>query len=236
MNVGDIIAGKWLIKAECEGGGQGTIYKVAEQNANENEYALKFLRKQKDTERRKRIHYEVQNVSQLDNVHLMRIMESNADRYEDETVKLYYIADFIKGMSLEKYVETHDTDFDTALNFFVELLNVLYYCHSNSIIHRDIKPDNIMLPNGELMAFVLIDFGLSFNQEEQEGITETNQQLGNRFILLPELVSGSSEQKRMPQSDITQAAAVFLYILTGCIPNSLLDEEGKQIQIGRAHV
>lgn len=96
------------------------------------------------------------------------------------------------------------------------------------IIHRDIKPDNIMLPNGELMSFVLIDFGLSFNREEQEGITETNQQLGNRFILLPELVSGSSEQKRMPQSDITQATAVFLYLLTGCIPNSLFDGEGKQ--------
>lgn len=174
------------------------------------------------------MHYEVQNVSRLDSIHLMRIVESNADRYGDETVKLYYIADFIEGISLEKYVESHDTDFDTALNFFVELLNVLYYCHSNNIIHRDIKPDNIMLPNGELMSFVLIDFGLSFNREEQEGITETNQQLGNRFILLPELVSGSSEQKRMPQSDITQATAVFLYLLTGCIPNSLFDGEGKQ--------
>ena len=211
MKAGDIIAGKWLVKAECEGGGQGTVYKVAEQNTSESEYALKFLHKQKDSERRKRMHYEVQNVSRLDSIHLMRIVESNADRYGDETVKLYYIADFIEGISLEKYVESHDTDFDTALNFFVELLNVLYYCHSNNIIHRDIKPDNIMLPNGELMTFVLIDFGLSFNREEQEGITETNQQLGNRFILLPELVSGSSEQKRMPQSDITQAPAGFLY-------------------------
>lgn len=228
MKAGDIIAGKWLVKAECEGGGQGTVYKVAEQNTSEAEYALKFLHKQKDSERRKRMHYEVQNVSRLDSIHLMRIVESNADRYGDETVKLYYIADFIEGISLEKYVESHDTDFDTALNFFVELLNVLYYCHSNNIIHRDIKPDNIMLPNGELMSFVLIDFGLSFNREEQEGITETNQQLGNRFILLPELVSGSSEQKRMPQSDITQATAVFLYLLTGCIPNSLFDGEGKQ--------
>jgi len=228
MKAGDMIDGKWIVKAEGEGGGQGTVYKVAEQDASEEEYALKFLHKQKDQERRKRMHYEVQNVSLLDSVHLMRIVESNTDQYEDETVKLYYVTDFIEGMSLEKYVESHDTDFDTALNFFVELLNVLYYCHSNNIIHRDIKPDNIMLPNGELMSFVLIDFGLSFNREEQEGITETNQQLGNRFILLPELVSGSSEQKRMPQSDITQAAAVFLYILTGCIPNSLFDGEGKQ--------
>lgn len=228
MKNGDIIAGKWRIKAECEVGGQGAVYKVVEQDASVEEYALKFLHKQKDQERRERMYYEVQNVSQLYNDHLMRIVESNTDQYEDETVKLYYVANFVEGMSLEKYVESHDTDFDTALNFFVELLKVLYYCHSNNIIHRDIKPDNIMLQNGELMSFVLIDFGLSFNREEQEGITETNQQLGNRFILLPELVSGSSEQKRMLQSDITQAAAVFLYILTRCIPNSLFDGEGKQ--------
>lgn len=42
MKAGDIIAGKWLVKAECEGGGQGTVYKVAEQNTSESEYALKF--------------------------------------------------------------------------------------------------------------------------------------------------------------------------------------------------
>ena len=102
MKAGDMIAGKWLVKAEGEGGGQGTVYKVAEQNASEKEYALKFLHKQKDQERRKRMHYEVQNVSHLDSVHLMRIVESNTDQYEDETVKLYYVADFIEGMSLEK--------------------------------------------------------------------------------------------------------------------------------------
>ena len=48
MKAGDIIAGKWLVKAECEGGGQGTVYKVAEQNTSESEYALKFLHKKKD--------------------------------------------------------------------------------------------------------------------------------------------------------------------------------------------
>ena len=54
------------------------------------------------------MHYEVQNVSRLDSVHLMRIVESNADRYGDETVKLYYIADWVDykcDLTLEKVAE-----------------------------------------------------------------------------------------------------------------------------------
>lgn len=231
MKVGDIIDNKWKVKEDCDGGGQGKIYKVIDIANPSILCAFKFLNKQNDNERRKRMYYEVKNVTQLDNVHLMKVIDSNVDLHEDMTKKLYYVADFIEGMSVEKYVQTHDTDFNTALNFFRELLNVLYYCHSNHIVHRDIKPDNIMLKNGELMSFVLIDFGLSFNSEEQEQLTEINQQLGNRFLLLPELVSGTTAQKRLPQSDITQAAAVFLYILTGCIPNSLFDGEGRKPHI-----
>lgn len=228
MKTGDIIGGKWKIIEEGNGGGQGKIFKVYEDGKPETDFALKFLNRQNNLERRKRMYYEVKNVSQLDNVHLMTIVNSNVDYYEDTSQKLYYVTEYIDGITLEEYVERNTIDFYTALNFYAELLNLLYYCHSNHVIHRDIKPENIMLMRGELMSFVLIDFGLSFNYEEQEQMTAADQQLGNRFLILPELVSGTAEQKRMPQSDVTQATAVFLYVLTGCIPNSLLDGEGKQ--------
>lgn len=228
MKSGERINNKWIIGDKYGMGGQGTVYKVSNQNEPEKKYVLKFLNKQKDMERRKRKYNEVKNVKQLDNIHLMRIVDSNADKYEDEAEKLYYVAEFVEGVSLEEYVKENSTDFNTALNFFKELLMLLEYCHSNNIIHRDIKPDNIILKDSELMKFVLIDFGLSFNLEEQDTSTKTNQQLGNRFLILPELVSESSEQKRLPQSDITQAAGVFLYTLTGCIPNTLSDGMGLQ--------
>ena len=124
-------------------------------------------------------------------------------------------------------MEKKQVSFDEARQFFIAFLDTLSYCHSNGIIHRDIKPENIMLKSEILNNFVLIDFGLSFNLEEQEKITLTNQQLGNRFLLLPELVSGTPEQKQLIESDCAQACGVFFYLLTGVIPNSLLDGEGK---------
>lgn len=227
MRKGSIIDEKWEIVDVSERGGQGQVYKVRNLESPNCIYALKFLNKQNDMERRTRMYNEVNNVSKLSNEHLMSVVCSNVDRYQETDKKLYYVSSFIEGGTLEEYVSNNDISFSVALSFFSSFLQVISYCHKNAIIHRDIKPDNILLPDGVLERFVLIDFGLSFNLEEGDRLTATNQQLGNRFLLLPELVSGTTEQKRLVESDLSQGCAVFFYILTARIPNSLLDGEGK---------
>ena len=187
-----------------------------------------MLNKQKDIERRKRMNAEVNNVSKLENSHLTKIVFSNAAEFENIDVRLYYVSEYIDGCTLEEYVESNDISFEEAQNFFLEFLKVIEYCHNNNILHRDIKPANIMLQKGELLNFVLIDFGLSFNLDDQENITAVDQQLGNRFLLLPELVSGTAIQKRVVESDISQACGIFFYLLTGVIPHSLFDGDGNQ--------
>ena len=226
MRIGQVIDGKWTIDEIKGRGGQGEVFKVRENDSNEV-FALKFLNKQSDVERRSRMYREVCNVRRLSNNHLINIVYSNAEKYEDLAEKLYYVSKYIEGKTLEEYVEENNITLLEALPFFRDFLGVLEYCHTNGILHRDIKPDNILLLEGDLNKFVLIDFGLSFNIEDNEGVTPTNQQLGNRFLLLPELVSGDSEQKRSFESDLSQAAAILLYLLTGVIPNSLFDGEGK---------
>lgn len=226
-----IIAERWQRGDAVGGGGQATVYKATEIDNPTEIFALKYLKKQDDIERRKRMFNEVNNVKLLQNDHLISIIDTNCNLYESENVDLYYVTSYIEGCTLEKYCDENDIPFLEALSLFKEMLKVVSYCHKKKILHRDIKPENIMLKDNNLYDFVLIDFGLSFNSSEencQETCTLSDQQLGNRFLLLPELVAGSKEQKRLYCSDITQICGVFFYVLTGIIPNTLVDGEGKK--------
>mgnify|MGYP003293901126 CR=1 FL=1 len=222
---------RWLVKKEIGNGGQANVWKVCDsQNVDSKYYTLKFLKSQKDLDRRRRMFTEVSNIEKLKNEHLIDIIESNIDCYEDTDINLYYISNFIDGITLEEYCNNTTITFEESIAFFKELLNVLSYCHEQGIVHRDIKPDNILICDNNIMNFVLIDFGLSFNQNESESLMHTPslQQLGNRFIILPELVSGTKEEKRSIISDITQACGVYFYLLTSTVPNALLDGEGHK--------
>lgn len=228
MKPGQIVKEKWKIIEEKDGGGQGSIFVASCTDYPQQKFALKFLKQQKSPDRRVRMNREVSNVVTLSNEHLMKIIDSNVADYENISEKLFYVSDYIDGETLESYVNRETVGFDEALDFFKTFLDVMEYCHSEKILHRDIKPDNILLRNNSLSDFVIIDFGLSFNLDEDETVTETNQQLGNRFIILPELVSGDKNEKHCVESDITQACAILLYVLTGVIPNALFDGNGKK--------
>jgi serine/threonine protein kinase len=107
------------------------------------------------------------------------------------------------------------------------LAEIVGYCHSQGGIHRDIKPDNIILRDGRLDDPVLVDFGLSFNQAETiDFATEDSQELGNRFLRVPELSSGS-QQRRDFRTDLTFVAAIFYYAYVGIPPAVLEDAEGR---------
>ena len=147
MKVGNIIDNRWKIIEIKERGGQGQVFLVCERENNQFVYALKFLNKQKDAERRLRMYAEVCNVKKLTNKHLLNIVYSNAEKYKEDE-KLYYVSTYIKGGTLEQYVKTKDILFDQAISFFDSYIEVIEYCHNNEIIHRDIKPDYILLENG----------------------------------------------------------------------------------------
>lgn len=231
MSKNKIIAGRWKVIKKIGNGGQGEVYKVFDSEDPSSIYALKLLIKQNDRERRARMHHEVNNVKLLNNNHLIDIIDTNSEFYEKDDEKLYYVSTYVKGCTLESYCQSNNVSLSDALKLFEDILNVVSYCHEKDILHRDIKPENILLNEDRLSKFVLIDFGLSFNNsddEHQETCTFSDQQLGNRFLLLPELVAGDKHQKRLKCSDITQVCGVFFYVLTGIIPNTLVDGEGNK--------
>lgn len=219
-----IIDNKWKIVEICEYGGQAQIYKVKPVCGNiEDSYALKFLHKQTDSERRQRMYCEVENLRKLQNQHIQKIIATNVEKYKG-TEKLYYVYQYIEGCTLEQFVSENEISFAQAISFIVNFVDVIRYCHENNVIHRDIKPDNIMIIDNDISNFILIDFGISFNiNADEKDITSINQQLGNRFLILPELIGGTISEKRLIQSDLTQCCGVLIYILTKQIPHSIVD-------------
>lgn len=205
-------------------GGQGIASLVHENGDASRRYVLKRLKRNDVPERRGRMYREVAALRTLDSPGIPRCIDSNADEFEGAT-PLYLVQEYIAGETVEQRVARQRLTPDEALGLLEALLGPIGTCHEIGIVHRDIKPDNVVLRDGDPLRPVLIDFGLSFNLEDPAPAheTATGEQLTNRFLALPEFASSESN-KRSPISDLTLVIGLVMFSLTGTIPATLLDE------------
>lgn len=177
-------------------GGQGVVRKVESVTSGQLG-ALKELINFENPERRKRMQIEATSLGVLDHPNIARLLDANTT----SEGRPYIVTEYIEGRTLEDRITEQPLSLKDTLDFAVKLLDALHYSHSVGVFHRDIKPENILLRHGDPRNPVLIDFGISFNEEEKlfSAATFTGQQLGNRFLHLPELQRGA----RDPRSDVT---------------------------------
>ncbi len=213
----------WEKIAPLDAGGQATTHEVRRRGAG-TRGVLKLLNRQKDPERRARFHREAAALETLQLEGVPRVLDHNADKWREED-KLFIVMEYIEGPTLAKAVSERVFAIDAALETTISLLTTVRACHEANIVHRDIKPDNIILRGGRVAAAVLVDFGLSFNLETGEATTKSGENLGNRFLELPELHARNGN-KRDPRSDVTSVVGVLFYLLTGSAPHVLVDEKG----------
>ncbi|MGP0844443.1 serine/threonine protein kinase [Serratia sp. CY83965] len=214
-----------LIENMAEGG-QGVGHKVISKNGIQIAF-LKIMHEVGSTERRTRFFNEARAYSFLSDAQVPKIIESNANLYKNKDIKLYIVTEFIEGLTLQKWRnKVGNISLDRAIAITLQLLDTIGLAHEAGILHRDIKPDNIIMKEDDTP--VLIDFGIAYNKNDEEikQLTRINDALGNRFLLLPEL-AGGSDDKRNPVSDLTAIAGVFFFLITGKKPSILQDQKGK---------
>jgi eukaryotic-like serine/threonine-protein kinase len=224
---------KWAVASTAtpwhRDGGQGRLRLVKRaDDATATLCVLKELIRQDDSERRARMYREVVALKTLPHASTPRVIDHNTDCYEDPSVDLYVVFEFIDGPTLEEYIMEHGPlPLNDALAVVTRVLDVLETYHQAGVGHRDIKPDNIILRDGNCASSFLIDFGMTFNvRDEEEMLTPRSQQVGNRFLSLPEH-STISANKRDLRSDLTFCVGVLYFALTGVWPATLVDEWGK---------
>ena len=218
---------RWETLEELDGGGQGEAYRARRRSDGKIGF-LKTIKSKKIAERRARFFREASAYDSFGVDGIPRLIESNAHRHTDDTVAPFIVTEFIVGSTLRSWRESQTSvSIETAMTITSRLLDILQACHAQGCVHRDVKPDNIILEGDAPARTWLLDFGISYHDlADIDFQTEHWQEVGNRFLRLPELSAGSLS-KQDPRSDICFAAGILFYLLTGDHPDVLEDSEGR---------
>lgn len=218
---------RWEKLEELDGGGQGEAYRARRRSDGKIGF-LKIIKSKNVDERRTRFFREATAYDSFGVAGIPKLIESNAHLHADENIVPFIVTEFIDGTTLRLWREAQTSvSIETAVTVTSCLLEILHACHAQGCVHRDVKPDNIILEGGPAARVWLLDFGISYHDlADIDFQTEHWQEVGNRFLRLPELSAGSLS-KQDPRSDICFAAGILFYLLTGDPPNVLEDSEGR---------
>ncbi|WP_442970797.1 Stk1 family PASTA domain-containing Ser/Thr kinase [Rossellomorea sp. LJF3] len=208
---GKRISGRYRIIKLIGGGGMANVY-LAHDVILDREVAIKMLRIDFANEEEfiKRFQREAQSATSLAHPNIVSIYDVGE---EDD---LYYIVmEYVHGMTLKQYIQQHSpVNVDKAIDIMKQLTIAMSHAHQNHIVHRDIKPHNILLD--EEGNVKITDFGIAMALSATS-ITQTNSVLGSVHYLSPEQARGGMATKK---SDIYSLGIVMFELLTGRLPFS----------------
>ena len=191
-------------------GGMGVVYK-AEDKKLKRTVALKFLPPEwtHEPEAKKRFLREAQAAAALDHPNICTIYEINSAKG-----KIFISMAYIKGQTLKHKLESGPLEIQDAQGIIMQIALGLHEAHQNGIVHRDIKPGNIMLTEKGLAK--ITDFGLA-KLETGADMTRTIRIMGTVAYMSPEQARGEKVDLR---SDIWSVGVMFYEMLTGKLPFS----------------
>ena len=210
MVVGETIADRYELEEVVGHGGMSTVYK-ARDSLLERNVALKVLHQQynEDEDFVERFKHEARSVAQLQHPNIVTVI----DRGEEDG-RQYIVFEFIDGENLkELVVRKGRLDLRDALEIAYEIARGLAFAHDHGLVHRDVKPQNVLL-NGDGRAKVT-DFGIARSLDVDHGVTQTGTILGTSNYIAPEQASG---QPVDAHTDVYSLGIVLYEMLTGELP------------------
>ena len=211
MLIGRRLSDRYKIIEIIGGGGMANVY-LARDMILEREVAIKVLRMDfsNDEEFIKRFRREAHSATSLAHPNIVSIYDVGE---EDD---IYYIVmEYVAGKTLKQYIQ-HNAPLSAieASNIMEQLTSAISHAHQNHIIHRDIKPQNILIDDDGVVK--VTDFGIAIALSSTT-ITQTNSILGSVHYLSPEQARGGMANET---SDIYSLGIVMFELLTGRLPFS----------------
>jgi predicted Ser/Thr protein kinase len=201
---------KCRILSKLGTGGMGSVY-LAEHFGLGRRVAVKILPPEmsRDPEYVARFMREATTAGRMEHPNIVQIHDVG---YAEG--RHFIVMQYVDGESLSTVVEELGAmDPRDAARVAVGILRGLHHAHEQGVVHRDVKPDNVLLTKGDEPK--LLDFGLAIEQEASLHLTRDGMVVGTPYYLSPEQARG---QKATPRSDIYAAGVTLYYLLTGKRP------------------
>ena len=206
--IGRLLDNRYEILEVLGTGGMAVVYKARCHKLNRL-VAIKILKDDylEDEEFRRRFHSESQAVAMLSHPNIVSVYDVSTSVMED-----YIVMELIDGITLKQYMEKKGVlNWKETLHFAIQIAKALEHAHSRGIVHRDIKPHNVMvLKNGSVKV---TDFGIA--RMMSKGNTLTKEALGSVHYISPEQAKGGRVDSR---SDIYSLGVVMYEMMSGRPP------------------
>ena len=211
MRVGHVVADRFQLEELAGAGGMGSVYRAREIHSGK-QVALKLLHGAGPVSDAERFAREARVLADLHHPGIVRYVAHGFTR-EGEP---YLAMEWLEGETLSHRLSHGRLALDESVALARRVAEALGAIHAHGIVHRDIKPQNLVLPGGEVDRVKLVDFGIARRKIETRPVTRTNAFVGTPAYTAPEQARGSSEVSA--RADVFSLGCVLFECLTGQPP------------------
>jgi eukaryotic-like serine/threonine-protein kinase len=207
--IGTVLSGRYRLAAKLGSGGMSTVY-LARDTTLDRDVAVKVMHREmsEQPDQLERFRQEARAVAKLSHPNVVSVIDAGEDGGYP-----YIVFEYVEGETLKQRIaRVGALDTQEALAYAIEIARGLTVAHARKMVHRDIKPQNVLI-DAEGRA-KLTDFGIS-RQLEQDGMTATGRVLGTTDYVAPEQAMGHGVDQR---SDVYSLGVVLYEMLIGQVP------------------
>ena len=215
--LGTLLGGRYRLDAQIGRGGMSTVYRAFD-TVLERPVAIKLMHREiaADSDQLERFRREARSVARLNHPHIVTVIDAGEEPGEDgHGGTPYIVLEYVQGETLKQLIRREGPlEVTEAIAYAIEIARALQAAHEQLIVHRDVKPQNILI--GEEGGAKITDFGIARTLTE-EGLTMVGRVLGTTDYVSPEQALG---QAVTGQSDLYSLGIVLYEMLTGQVPFS----------------